>query len=495
MPTTLSPARVPRTRGRLLATVLIPIVALVALASWAFASPIGASPDDDYHMASIWCGQGIRAGLCEEGERADERRIPAVVVEAAGCFAFDDEQSASCPRPPADELYTTKRGNFEGAYPPVYYATMSVFASTNADASILAMRIANAVIFVGMLTALAALLPARLRRAAVLPFAIASVPLGMFIVPSVNPSSWALLSAAGLWVTVVGFVWAEERWRQVTLGIFALTFTVVGAGARSDSAAYAGLSILVALILTHERARGWYRGLALGVILSVIAIIAFLTSGQSNAVAVDESSPITLRLIIDNLFALPVLWYGSLGSWNLGWLDTIMPPIVWAGTFIVFIGVVFSGLRRMSTRKGIVIGLVAAALIVVPMYLLVNEGSYVGEGVQPRYTYPLLVILAGLALWHRAAAAPTFSRLQWVLIAVLLSISNAIALFTNIKRYVTGIDVGGYNLESAPEWWWQLAFGPTSVWLVGTLAFAGTMGLIVWWASRIEREPVRAELA
>ena len=474
----------------MLAAVLIPVFALVAFISWAFASPIGASPDDDYHMASIWCGQGIREGLCEEGTREDQRLVPAVIVAAAGCFAFDDEQSASCPRPPADELEATKRGNFEGSYPPIYYATMSVFASKDADASILAMRIANAVLFVGLLSALAVLVPPRLRRAAVLPFAVVSVPLGMFLVPSVNPSSWALLSGAGVWVAMVGFVWAKERWRQVALGALTLVFTVMGAGARGDSAAYAGLAVLVALILTFERTRDWYRGLALGVVLAVIAIIIFLNAGQSAGVGVDDSSPITLRLIVENILALPTLWFGVLGSWNLGWLDTPMPALVWAGTFAVFIGFVFSGLRRMSPRKAIVVALAAAALFAVPMYIMVNEGSYVGAGVQPRYTYPLMVIFAGLAFWHRERFVPTFSRLQWALIAILLAMSNAVALFFNIKRYVTGLEVGGYNLEAAPEWWWPwLGFGPNWVWLVGSLSFAAATALIVWWSAQLDRRP------
>ena len=492
----MSPSTPPAlsSKARMLAVVLIPVLALVALVSWALASPIGSSPDDDYHMASIWCGQGIREGLCEEGSRADTRRVPAVIAEAAACFAFDPEQSASCVRPAADEMVQTKRGNFEGSYPPVYYATMSIFAGPDPDASILAMRVANAVIFVGLLSALTLLVPPRLRRAVVLPFAVTSVPLGMFLVPSINPSSWAILSASGLWVALIGFVWAREIWRRVALGGLALVFTVIGAGARSDSAAYAGLAVLIALILTFERTRRWYWGVGLGVTLSVIAVIAFLTSGQSSAVAVDDSSPFSLGLILSNLLQLPTLWIGSFGTWNLGWLDTVMPAVVWAGSLVVFVAFVFTGLRRMSRQKGLVLGLVMAALIVVPMYILVNEGISVGAGVQPRYTYPLLVMLAGLAFWHRNAVLPRFSNAQAGLIVILLTVANSVAMHANIRRYVTGAEVGGFNLETAPEWWWPMSFGPNWVWLVGSLAFAGSVGLIMWWSARVDRQAVRGAL-
>ena len=36
------------------------------LLCWAFAAPIGAGADADFHLSSIWCGQGERQGLCEE---------------------------------------------------------------------------------------------------------------------------------------------------------------------------------------------------------------------------------------------------------------------------------------------------------------------------------------------------------------------------------------------------------------------------------------------
>jgi len=43
---------------------LAPVLMVLALSAWAFASPIGASPDDDYHLASIWCANESRTDLC-----------------------------------------------------------------------------------------------------------------------------------------------------------------------------------------------------------------------------------------------------------------------------------------------------------------------------------------------------------------------------------------------------------------------------------------------
>src|SRR4051794_13144876 len=75
---------------------LIPLLALVALGAWALSSPVGASPDEDYHLTSIWCGQGIEAGQCEAADAPSNRKIPASLLYGPKCFAFHPETSAQC---------------------------------------------------------------------------------------------------------------------------------------------------------------------------------------------------------------------------------------------------------------------------------------------------------------------------------------------------------------------------------------------------------------
>ena len=43
---------------------LAPALALIALLAWVFASPIGASPDDDYHLTSAWCAGPSAGDTC-----------------------------------------------------------------------------------------------------------------------------------------------------------------------------------------------------------------------------------------------------------------------------------------------------------------------------------------------------------------------------------------------------------------------------------------------
>ena len=73
---------------------LAPVLAFLALAAWAFASPVGAGPDDDYHLVSTWCANG-GSEQCEPGSES-RNRDAAWGLEAALCYAQHAERSAEC---------------------------------------------------------------------------------------------------------------------------------------------------------------------------------------------------------------------------------------------------------------------------------------------------------------------------------------------------------------------------------------------------------------
>ncbi len=83
----------------------------------------------------------------------------------------------------------------------------------------------------------------------------------------------------------------------------------------------------------------------------------------------------------------------------------------------------------------------------VPLYLLAADGSIVGEGVQPRYLLPLLPMTAAAALIRRVDSPPvTFSHPQLVVMGGALVLAHAVALHANMRRWITGQDVLGFDL-------------------------------------------------
>jgi hypothetical protein len=66
---------------------------------------------------------------------------------------------------------------------------------------------------------------------------------------------------------------------------------------------------------------------------------------------------------------------------------------------------------------------------------------------------------------------------------VLLAAANSIAMYSNIRRYVTGFDVQHLSLDAGAQWWWTgFPIGPTALWLIGSAAFAGAVTILglVW---------------
>lgn len=482
---------------RMTLAVVTALVGFVSLGAWAIASPVGAAPDDDFHLASIWCGLGERDGLCAPGDAANERTVPERLIASSGCFASESRQSAQCP---VDDLtqVSTARGNFEGNYPPVFYSVMSVFAGPDIAVSTILMRMFNAALFIGAVAGILALLKPGQRGPMILGAAATLVPLGVFIIPSVNPSSWAVLAGLTVWLATYGFFTAESRGRMIGLASFAVVLGVMGAGTRGDSAVYVAFAGVAAALLAFERTRSWMWRSILSLGLVLIGAFFFLSANQSSDVVkegVERSAAASaaaaasagagtapdvtaggMELLLRNILDLPSLWVGSTGTWGLGWLDTPVYPVVW----ILLIGVLFAlpfwGLRIMTWRKAAVLVAALLALAALPLYILQSKGLQVGEFVQPRYLLPLLIIFVSVALFGFARDHLGLSRLQAAVLFAVVAFANTLSLHNNMRRYITGLgDGGGFNLNANIEWWWAMPVSPMVVWFIGSAAFALTL--------------------
>lgn len=470
----------PRRWKRAIVTLVLGLFAFLGLGAWALASPVGAAPDDDFHLASIWCAWGDREGLCEPGAEDGVHVVPQQLVLAAHCYAYQPEQSAACV--PADEATLgTTRVNSSGNYPPIFYGVTGAFASESIDGSVIAIRLFNSAIFIGAVIAVLALLRPGQRGPLIWSSAVALVPVGVFFIASVNPSSWAVLSGATVWIALTGYFTAHRRSTRIALGVLGAVFGVMGAGSRSDAAVYVAFAALAAMILSYRRGRDWLKLAVLPLGLIVVGAYFFLTSGQTSWAVVAGAEQIlesggeagsSWALLISNLVMLPYLWTGNLGTWGLGWLDTQMPPTVWIVMIGVFVAVVFWGVRVMGRRKALVLALALLALIAMPLYVLHGQQAAVGTEVQPRYILPLMLIFTGVALSGFTRDDLGLSKLQGFIVLFGVAAANAFALHTNMQRYITGLDKRGANLNTNIEWWWSIPVPPMTVWFVGSAAFA-----------------------
>ncbi len=463
---------------------VVPLLAALTLVAWAFASPVGASPDDDFHQVSAWCAGPTADQTCVEVEgEPNLREIPRSLT-LSPCFAADPEQSAACQgdifTDILDDTAPSNRGNYyAGGYPPVYYAVVGQFTSLDVQASVLTMRLVNIAIFLGFAVALFWLLPRHLRLPLIGGWLITTVPLGLFIISSINPGSWAVTGVVSSWLALLGWFESTGR-RKIGLGIAFGLAVIVASGSRGDAALYTGLGIALVIIYAFARERRYWLDLILPLVMGLVAFAFFLSSrqvgsglggfggGSDNA----EQQLGALGLFAYNVLNVPWLWSGVLGDWGLGWIYTAMPRIVPLAAVAAFVVVGAAGLAMLTKRKAFLIGAVVVVLWALPLYVLQAGGDAVGANVHPRYLLPLAVMLGGMLLLQVNGSSFHLPKALRFAVAAALIGAHFVALYINIRRYVTGLDVGGFDLSANLEWWWSGPIGPNAVWLLGSLAYA-----------------------
>src|SRR5690606_26565272 len=134
---------------------------------------------------------------------------------------------------------------------------------------------------------------------------------GMFIVPSNNPSGWAVISAGTTWIALVGFFESEGR-RRIGLGILAGVAALIGAGSRGDMAIYTVIAVCAAVVLTVRRDRRYLLLAALPVAITLMAVLFYFTASQGSVAQAglppEDSPPTHIPFLVGfNLVQLPVL--------------------------------------------------------------------------------------------------------------------------------------------------------------------------------------------
>ncbi len=469
---------------------LLPLLAGVVLAAWSVASPVGSSPDEDFHLTSAWCAYGDREDICATTNEPHLRVVPEALVDEAICYAHRPAQSAACQGAEfglhPEQAVITSRGNFTGLYSGGYYMYTGLFASDNVERSVVGMRLANIALTLGLLIVCYWALPTRRRILLVVPVLVTAVPYGTFLTSSVNPSGWAHASAAAVFVSVVGYYETTGK-KQAILSAVAAFAVIIGGSARSDAAVWAALAIVAATVVSASRAPEFRKLLVLPTAFILFSFVLWASAKNGTAQlftapegAIVPSPSEMFQVILPNISEL---WAGTFGSggprsaWGLGWEDTPMPGGVWVSMLALYSATLFAGLRAVDRRKGLALGIVLFALVAAPTYVQIGTSLPVGYYTQPRYLVPVMIILVSLALYRREGTQFSLSRPQWWTGVTLITLAHAIALHTNIRRYVTGLDEFSWNLDTDVEWWWDGAPAPSIVWLVGTVAFGAVVVL------------------
>jgi len=379
------------------------------------------------------------------------------------------------------EPTSTVRVNTTSQYPGLFYSLAGTLTSGNVWQSVLTIRLFNALLATILIICALAVAPTALRRTAAIVWLITAIPMALFFIPSTNPSSWAIIGIGTAWVFLISYLRSKSRYQFAVRGALFAISGAVAVGARADSAAY--FAVLVALFslmtiaLSPNAIRTFIPRMIPLTVGMVVAVVVALHSIQSAAVVgggmmggSNTQSPLTLTL--SNATGLPVLWFGAIGNTSLGWFDTPMPAITGIGVFAVFAALFFSGLRVMSKTKAVSVGGITLLLIAIPLIVLTKSHHVVGEEVQPRYLFPLLLMLTAAALLIPIKNATIrLSRTQRYVVITVLAAAQAAALSAEIRRYTTSFDIKPLNPNRDIEWWSSSTLSPVATLIVASVAF------------------------
>ncbi|MCL2090416.1 MAG: DUF2142 domain-containing protein [Micrococcales bacterium] len=478
------------------AAFVVALGVLTGLVAWAVSSPFGTTPDDDYHMVSIYCPDPGSSQCPVVGHSATGRAMVEAPQDilARLCYLERTDASGECVgwAGPDGPRIATDRVNL-GEYPGAYYAIMHIFSSDDVNQMELTIRLVNCALAAAIVFALLVLLEPVGRRVFVWTVAATAVPMVPYLVSSVAPDSWSFMGVTATLAALVGLFRAEERWRRAGLAVTALLGAGMCAAARADAGALAVL-VTVVVCLVHRRQLVGRQQLAArwGTALTVLGMLGlglsgFVAGSQSSAVSEgfagygDDAQTGPVRLFFENAVYLPD-WMTYM--WWRGILDMGTFSILGDLLFVGAVVMVWCGLFRggMTWEKAVGVALTGGALLGAPLALLQAGNSPLGaaSGMQPRYLVPFLIAAVGVTLVPVAGRTGCYlsTRAAVSYWAMLVLVQSA-TLNIWIRRWVTGLDVKGINLDQNVEWWRDIPLSPNAVWILGSLGLAVAAGAVV----------------
>ncbi len=294
------------------------------------------------------------------------------------------------------------------------------------------------------------------------------VPMGVYLIASVNPSSWAVTGTAAY---AVGSLAASRSrgWRRwVLLGAAAIG-ALMCLACRYDAAFYLfviALALVPAVRWTRSR---WPEALFL-LVFAAAGLYWLLASGRTQGEPESTSSELVGTFgerLWTGILTAPKYFAGFYGSgWAPGWgdvpLDSRGMPVI---VLLVAAGVALLALRRTSWRTWLSVLVITGAVVGLPAVFYATGIFEELVAYQPRYILPLLAPGLFLLLAVEADDAPMALRPQVIVLAAGLVVGHALSLHTLLARYVHGVSVKKWplDLDAAIHWWWHIPVSPMTV--------------------------------
>ena len=465
-------------------TLIMPCALLMlVLFGWSISSPIGSSPDEAFHISSIWCPTSAPSANCIEASETETREkliyLPFVIDT---CFNASLATSSACSSTgrPTSQL---NRAN-STLNPPGFYQVMHRLVTSDPTTSIVIMRISNSLIAVFCFAMVLKLSNRKIRTAFIVSWFVTLSPRGISLIASVNPSSWAIIAGTTNWAFLLTIITAPRKSsKQLLAGMMWLFTLLLAFNSRFDGFFGVLATCLIALFAHYGINIRSIRRFTPWILVAILCVFSLKQAREtiglfvflSNSVNTYPDRSLTQWFIFNIVHVIEIplgAWGGDWGAGGIKSFDISPPPLVSVIGFGLCIATLTFSFQK-SDRKQILVFLASSLLIFLPVFQMLYHWRFlIGDMVTTRYILPVMPFLIGISIYTSNSVCQLIDgkRAKIVLIS-LTSIGHSLALFTILQRYVSGND-GFYRLiDTTGGWWWQsMPFGPNLVWLVGSSA-------------------------
>jgi hypothetical protein len=503
-------------------TQLAALTALVLLllgSVWAFASPRGSSADEGFHLSNIWCAWGDWE-LCEHDSATTTAFVPDALQNSPCFTTWPSQSGAGCLKDLSMELVETTR--ISSTYSPGFYKTMRVFAGENFELSVQVMRLFNVVLSSALLFWALVASTKPIARALAISWGVGIIPIGIYFIASVNPSSWTIMGVGTFWAFLASALGPGIKTRRQlwSLWLGASSSLIIAILARGESGIYLTATIGAILIWRWKSIREHLSRSALllslgGFIVAVLSSVAIIFNRYSQSAfsfpgaqtSLDQPVP-----LVKTLLELPSFLFGLFGGqranfiitdseffrgmegyrpsgfiFGVGWTEFSLPSLVGLLVGAAAFGVVIIGFAKFSKPRVLAFALLIVAFTTQIILMRASIDFSAIIYIQPRYFFPYVLVILGIAATLSVRGGPFFSKMQLLLISIPIVIAGSLAWLATATRYAVSPSAAYTNFGQPIEWWWNfgpgrlawfiIAFLVTALWAIITLGFWGRVSV------------------
>lgn len=461
--------------GALARRILVVSSFTVLLLAWMLSTPAGGYPDDSFHFANTWCDEGLPGFPCSDVEGTPSRNVPNVFTDGSPWWITTG--------------YGTNLRQPTEVYPGLYYGVMRLFAGESVVRSVVAMRVFNVALAIGLASLAYWVIAPRRRFALLASWLFAGAGLGFFYLSSNHPIGWLVLGAATGWAFVNALVESNDgRRRIVTASGLAISLAIM-LGSRPEgqlasvlvvlvgltTADWDGLAPLVRRVVPRSTSRRLVA--AVGSVGVVALIVATLGASTINRVVFESLRSVFSSGFLSRAIDVPYTYMLGIGS-NAGSFYKGSFGAQSAFLLVAIAGAAAIGLRRVRGFRAMTLGVLALAAFWAPLSLGDPEISVISTA--PRYMLVFLALFLATALAEPTGQPTTDDRVGWWILGSILAVGHALALHGAIRIYeVDTSQEWRIGLNAGLKWWWQWGPSPQSTWLIGSAAFAVLVGAMM----------------